>query len=105
MHLRRLLLTTAIFTALSAFAADNAKPAKGAPAKADYPLTACLVTDEKFDSKSKPFEYVHKEAGKADRVILLCCEDCVKDFQQEPAKYLKKLDAAVAAKAKTARKS
>ena len=104
MHLRRL-LATAIFTTLSAFAADSAKPAKGAPTKADYPLTGCLVTDEKFDSKSKPVEYIHKQAGKPDRVILLCCEDCVKDFQQEPAKYLKKLDDAVAAKAKAARKS
>jgi hypothetical protein len=80
-------------TALIAAAADrkDAKPA--------YPLTTCVVSDEKLGEMGKPFEYVHKEAGKPDRVILLCCDSCVKDFQKDPAKYLKKLDEAAAGKA------
>lgn len=83
-----------LVSAPSVTSAESRQPAK----KSDYPLTTCVVSDEKLDDK--PFEYVHKEAGKPDRVLLLCCEGCVDDFKKEPAKYLKKLDDAVAAKAK-----
>lgn len=81
-------------TALLGTAADhkNAKPA--------YPLTTCVVSDEKLGEMGKPFEYVHKEAGKPDRVVLLCCDGCVKDFKADPAKYLGKLDEAAAGKTK-----
>ena len=91
-------LLAAILTSGALFAAEKAAPAP----KSAYPLTTCVVSDEKLGEMGKPVEYVYKEAGKPDRVVLFCCKDCVKDFQKEPAKYLKKLDEAGATKAKGA---
>lgn len=70
--------------AFSAVAADK-KDEK----KSDYPLTTCVVSDEKLDSMGKP--YVFKHEG---REVRLCCESCKKDFKKDPSKYLKKLDEA-----------
>lgn len=93
MKLAHLLFVSTLLASPAAFAADSAN------AKADYPLTTCLVSDEKLGGMGDPIEYVHKEQGKPDRLVRFCCKDCVADFQKEPAKYLKKLDDAVAAKA------
>ena len=72
-------------------AADTAAIAK---ARANYPLKTCLVADEAFTSIDKAVGYVHRVAGQADRVIFVCCHDCIADFKAAPAKYLAKLDAA-----------
>lgn len=97
--LRSLLFASALLTGLSAFAAD-AKATK----PADYPLTTCVVSDDTLGgSMGKPVPYTYKQAGKPDRVVMFCCKDCIKDFEKEPAKYLKKLDEAAAAKAKSAK--
>ncbi len=100
--LRRLALLLATLLPLAAFAADAQDAKKNA--RASYPLAACLVSDEKFEASDKPVEYVHKEAGKPDRLILVCCEGCIDDFKKEPAKFLAKLDTAAAEKAKAAKK-
>ena len=80
-----------------------------AKAQADYPLTTCVVSGDKLDGDmGAPFDYVYKEDGKPDRLVRFCCKNCVKDFQKDPAKYLKMIDDAAAAKAKagpTAHKS
>lgn len=97
---RSLLTLTVIAAALFSIArgADKAPSAKQ-PAPA-YPLTTCVVSGEKLGGMGDSFEYIHKEAGKPDRRVLLCCEGCVDDFKKEPAKFLAKLDEA----AKTAPK-
>lgn len=83
----------------SSAAADSTSPEWLAQAKASYPLSTCVVSDEQLGGeKEKPFDYVHKEAGKPDRLIRFCCEDCLADFKKEPAKYLKQLDTAAAQK-------
>ena len=95
-----LLITTALLGAsVLGFAADS-------KAKADaYPLTTCAVSDEKLGGHGDTITYVHKEAGKPDRTIRLCCDGCIDDIKKEPAKILAKLDAAEAAmKAKAAKK-
>ncbi len=61
---------------------------------------ACVVSGDKLGEMGKPVEYLYKQAGKPDRVIQLCCKDCIADFEKSPAKYLAKLDAAEAAAAK-----
>lgn len=66
--------------------ADKAKP---------YPLDNCIVTDEKLGDMGKPFVFTHE-----GQEIKLCCKSCQKDFKKDPAKYLKKLKEAEAAKAK-----
>ena len=43
--------------------------------------------------------YIHRVAGQPDRVIFVCCEGCIEDFNKEPAKFLAKLAAAKTAPA------
>lgn len=69
-----------------------------AKARATYPLKTCLVSDEELGSMGEATPYVYHEAGKPDRVIFVCCEGCIDDFKADPAKYLKKVDAAAKAK-------
>ena len=78
-------LTGAGAMAPLAFGAD--KDAKLKP----YPLQTCVVSGEKLGEMGKPYTYEYK-----DREIKFCCKDCVKDFKKEPAKYVKKLEAAEA---------
>jgi hypothetical protein len=95
-----LLLAATLLSGIGSSAAEKA------PAKADYPLTTCVVSDDKLGgSMGKAIEYTYKQAGKPDRLVMFCCKDCIADFEKEPAKYLAKLDAAAAAKAKASKKS
>jgi hypothetical protein len=92
-----LLLCAALSAAVvPAFAADKkANPTESeivAKARAEYPLKTCLVSDEPLGSMGEAAAYVHKAAGKADRVIFVCCEGCIDDFKADPAKFLKKVD-------------
>ncbi len=64
------------------------------PAVPAYPLTTCVVSGEPLGSMGKPFDYVHKEEGKPDRLVKFCCRMCVGQFKKDPAKHLAKLDAA-----------
>ena len=70
---------------LGAYAAD--KDAKAKP----YPLEKCLVSDEKLGEMGKPYVFTHE-----GHEVQLCCKSCLKDFKKEPAKYMKKLEAAEA---------
>jgi hypothetical protein len=80
---------------ISALAADK-KDEK----KSDYPLTTCVVSDEKLGSMGKP--HIVKIKG---REVQLCCDGCEKDLKKSPDKYLKKLDDAEKKAAKKAEKA
>jgi len=54
-----------------------------------YPLTVCIVSDEKLGSMGDPEVFV--EGGQE---IQLCCEGCRKDFTKNKAAHLKKIEAA-----------
>jgi hypothetical protein len=55
-----------------------------------YPLKTCVVTDEKFGGEmGDPYVFTHE-----GREVKLCCKGCLKDFNREPAKYVKKMKAA-----------
>src|SRR5260221_2356868 len=112
-----LALVAGFLTAGAAFAAETHKDAKvsagqlvpitekdaawAAKAKAAYPVTTCVVSDDKLGGDmGKPQDYIYRVAGAPDRLIRFCCKDCLKDFNENPAKYLKMLDDAAAAKAK-----
>ena|SRR5215471_2116394 len=56
-----------------------------------YPLKTCVVSGEKLGEMGKPYVFQHD--GKEVR---LCCKDCLKDFQKDPAKYMKKIEEAQA---------
>lgn len=51
-----------------------------------YPLKNCLVTDEGFDHVT-PYVFAYE-----GQQIKLCCKDCLKDFNKDTAKFLKKID-------------
>ena len=50
-----------------------------------YPLDKCIVSDDAFDH-GKPVVFVYQ-----GQEIKLCCQDCRKDFDTDPAKYVSKL--------------
>lgn len=84
---------------LAGFAGDDAKtPAKNADAKKPRPyiLKTCPVSDEKLGADmGDPFVFVYKDKKIKDdvgREIKLCCKSCKKDFDKDPAKFLKKID-------------
>ncbi|MBN9688622.1 MAG: hypothetical protein J0M24_00155 [Verrucomicrobia bacterium] len=52
-----------------------------------YPLTKCIVSDDAFDHGT-PVVFVYQ-----GQEIKLCCQDCRKDFDKDPTKYLTKLAA------------
>ena len=51
-----------------------------------YPLTTCVVTGEKLDTMGGPFVFNYQ-----GQEIKLCCKDCLKRFNQNPAGYVKKV--------------
>lgn len=63
-----------------------------------YPMTVCLTSDEKLGSMGDNAEFIYREKGKPDRLLIFCCDGCEDDFKKEPAKYLAKLDAAAKGK-------
>lgn len=107
MNLKSLLSPALLALSLALASAAGAADQKSAPktdaeliaaARATYPLKTCLVADEPLGSMGDAVGYVHRAAGKPDRVIFVCCEGCIDDFKADPAKFLQKVDAAAKAK-------
>ncbi len=75
-----------------------------AQARADYPLDSCVVSDDNLEKNDMgpPQDWIYRQEGKPERLVVLCCNHCVKDFKKTPARYLKLIDEAAAAKAKEA---
>jgi hypothetical protein len=74
------------FIGLSADSKSDAKTEKAKP----YPLKTCVVSDEKFGGDmGDPYVFTHE-----GREIKLCCKSCLKDFNKDTAKYIKKIEAA-----------
>jgi len=92
--LAAVLLAGIVAVPLLSRAADEKKDKK------PYPLTTCIVSDEKLGGDmGDPYVFTYKDKKKKDdpgREVRLCCKSCLKDFEKEPAKYLKKLDEAEA---------
>lgn len=66
---------------------DHAGHTQGSAVTKPYPLDKCIVSDDAFDH-GKPVVFVYE-----GQEIKLCCQDCRKDFDKDPAKYLSKLAA------------
>lgn len=63
--------------------------------KASYPMETCVVSgDDLGGGDMEPFDYIHKQDGKADRLVRFCCKDCLRDFKGDPEHYLGMLDKA-----------
>ncbi len=57
------------------------------PAPKPYTLKTCAVSGEKLGEMGEAYTFVHE-----GREIKLCCKDCLKDFNKNPAKYIKKIE-------------
>jgi hypothetical protein len=67
-------------------------PAFGQEAKdkpKPYTLDTCAVSDEKLGSMGEAHVFTHE-----GREIKLCCKSCLKTFNKEPAKHIKKIEEA-----------
>jgi YHS domain-containing protein len=82
-------LTLAVTALISAARADTST---NAPVKPDQ-LTTCPVSGEKLGEMGKPYVFTYQ-----GQEVKLCCSGCKKDFDKDPAKYLKKIQDAAAAK-------
>ncbi len=67
---------------LAAFAAEAKKDSNAKP----YPLTTCVVSGEKLGEMGEAYTF-----EKDGQEIKLCCKSCLKDFNKNPAKYMKKI--------------
>ena len=52
-------------------------------------LKTCPVSGEKLGEMGKPVVFAYK-----DQEVKLCCKGCKKDFDKDPAKYMKLIRAA-----------
>ena len=78
------LLGAMLVGSLPAFG-DEAKDQKTKPDK----LTTCPVSGEKLGEMGKPLVFTYQ-----GQEVKLCCKNCKKDFDKDPAKYIKKIEAA-----------
>ena len=82
-------LTLALLSSLLLGAGILSAADAGVPAT--YPLKKCVVSNEDLGTMGKAVKVTHEGTD-----VYLCCKSCVKDFNKEPAKYVKMVkDAAV----------
>ena len=91
-HIIAAILVASFLIPVAGLAADK-KAEKLKP----YTLKTCVVSGDKLGEMGDPFVYTYK-----DRQIKFCCKGCLKDFNKDPKKYIKKIEAAEA-KAKKAK--
>lgn len=84
--IQKLIVTAAALLALTALVA-NAEDKKAPPIPDK--MTTCPVSGDKLGEMDKPFVFEYK-----GHEVKLCCKDCKKDFDKDPAKYMKKILAA-----------
>jgi YHS domain-containing protein len=84
------LMLSFVAAPLTGFSADKKKELK------PYTLDHCMVSGDKLDEMGKPFVMEYK-----GQEIKLCCKNCKKDFDKNPAKYIKKMKEAEAKAAKS----
>ena len=92
-QLTALALTIPLLALPLAGLAEDTNSAAATPPKPDK-LTTCPVSGDKLGEMGKPYVFVYQ-----GQEVKLCCSGCKKDFDKNPAPYLKKIqDAAVAKK-------
>lgn len=80
-----ILTALALFSGAFTGSAEEKKAEKPKP----YTLKTCPVSDEKLGEMGDPYVFTYE-----GREIKLCCKSCQKDFKKEPAKFIKKIEAA-----------
>jgi len=67
------------------------QPVETKPKPKHYTLKTCIISGDKLGEMGKPYVFEYK-----GREIKLCCKNCLKDFNENPAKYVKQIDEAEA---------
>lgn len=80
---------TIVGAALLALATITAKAEDKKDAPKPDKMTTCPVSGDKLGEMGKPYVFEYK-----GQEVKLCCPDCKKDFEKDPAKYMKKIEAA-----------
>ncbi len=52
-----------------------------------YPLSTCVASGEELGAHGDP--YVHEHNG---AIVKFCCKPCLDDFNEDPEKFLAKLE-------------
>lgn len=68
-------------------ATPTSDQAKADPKAKPYLRDKCLVSDKKLGVMGKPYVFTYQ-----GQEIKLCCKSCLKDFNQNPAMYMKRLE-------------
>ena len=90
----KFLLPLLAFATIVASGCSKETTVAGKKADTAYTLGTCVISGNKLGEMGAPF--VTNYNGKE---VQLCCKNCVKDFDKDPAMYLKKIaDAEAAAK-------
>jgi hypothetical protein len=89
-----ILIASFLAAPLAAMAADSTPNKDSAPKTTEkpkpYPLKTCIVSGDKLGGDmGAPYVFTYK-----GQEIKLCCKDCRKDFDKDPAKFMKKMAAA-----------
>jgi hypothetical protein len=95
-HLTAILVAVAVLGGPFLTLAADSNPGGKTDSKADgkakpYTLNTCMVSGDKLGGMGDPYVFVYQ-----GREIKLCCKGCLKDFNADPKKYLKKIDEAEA---------
>ncbi|MEO7931843.1 MAG: hypothetical protein ABIT76_01665 [Chthoniobacterales bacterium] len=88
MNITKLILSLASLAVVTSSASLRAEEPP-----ASYPLTKCVVSDEKLGEHGKPVKVTQDGID-----VYLCCKMCKKDFAKNPGKYTKMVTEAAAAK-------
>jgi hypothetical protein len=57
--------------------------------KPSYPLNTCVVSGDTLGRMGEPVDYVY-----GNRLVRLCCANCISTFDKDPGKYLGMINAA-----------
>jgi YHS domain-containing protein len=90
-------LVAALFVSLCGAALTAAAGDTNTVKLKPYTLKTCIISGDKLGEMGDPYVYTYK-----GREIKFCCKGCLKDFNKEPDKYVKKIEEAEA-KAKKAK--
>ena len=76
--------------AVSMFALAGVSHADDQTKPTPYPLTTCFISGEKLGEMGKPVVFIYE-----GQELKMCCKDCKKKFDKDPAKYMKEFQDAV----------
>ncbi len=83
-----LLAALALAVALGAGCATSTTSTASTSGAKPYPLTTCVVSGDKLGAMGENCVFVYE-----GQEVKLCCKDCKKDFDKNPAKYITQLTA------------